>query len=161
MLFVFDLDFTLWNCGETWCDHTQPPYFRDKDKIFDTEGRIITLYPDVRSILETLKNQNVDMAIASRTCAPQWAERLIDLFELNDFFLYKEIYPGSKTAHFKALKQKSGLAFPELYFFDDETRNIQEVAELGVNCMIVQNGLSKSHLIEILSGKNTNRVAAF
>ena len=26
MLLVFDLDFTLWDAGGTWCDQTKPPF---------------------------------------------------------------------------------------------------------------------------------------
>jgi len=30
---VFDLDFTLWNGGGTWCDHLRAPFARRRDKL--------------------------------------------------------------------------------------------------------------------------------
>lgn len=31
-----------------------------------------------------------------------------------------EIYPGSKEPHFQSLRKKTGVAFEEMIFFDDE-----------------------------------------
>jgi magnesium-dependent phosphatase 1 len=150
MMFVFDLDFTLWDCGGTWCDHTKPPYLKKDEIIIDAEGRIITLYKDIRFILETLKNQNVEMAVASRTAAPDWARKLMRLFDIEKFFKYQEIYPGSKVFHFESLHQKTGLRYKEMYFFDDEPRNVEDVQKLGVNCVLIENGIQKKHLIKVL-----------
>jgi magnesium-dependent phosphatase 1 len=158
MLFVFDLDFTLWDCGGTWCDHTLPPYFKKNDKVVDAEKRQISLYQDVQFILETLKNQNVEMAVASRTTAPEWAMQLMKLFDIEKFFKYQEIYPGSKIFHFESLHQKSGFDYSEMYFFDDEMRNIEDVQKLGVNCVYIKEGLRKSHLINALAKKESKKV---
>lgn len=40
-LIVFDLDFTLWNAGGTWCDHTFPPYRKENNRVIDSQGNII------------------------------------------------------------------------------------------------------------------------
>jgi magnesium-dependent phosphatase 1 len=159
MLFVFDLDFTLWDCGGTWCDLTQPPYLKKEDKILDAERRNITLYQDVRFLLETLENQNVEMAVASRTTAPDQARKLMALFDIDKFFQYQEIFPGSKVFHFKNLQQKTGFQYSEMYFFDDELRNIEEVQKMGVHCVLIENGLQKKHLIKILAKSNPEKEA--
>ena len=76
-LFVFDLDFTLWNAGETWCDATNPPYFWEKGKLYDQEDRWIRLYDDVKLILEELRHRNKKIVAASRTYEPKWAQDLL------------------------------------------------------------------------------------
>lgn len=43
---------------------------------------------------------NVPIGVASRTSEIQGAEQLCELFDWNKYFKYKEIYPGSKVAHF-------------------------------------------------------------
>ena len=142
MLAVFDLDFTLWDCGGTWCDHTNPPYYKQNEIIRDRDERSIILYPDVRSILDHLNEQKVLMGVASRTGAPDWADELMRLFNIKKYFEYFEIYPGSKLNHFKSLQEKTGLAYQNMIFFDDEYRNIEEVGRLGVETVFVENGIS-------------------
>jgi magnesium-dependent phosphatase 1 len=152
MLIVFDLDFTLWDCGGTWCDHTLPPYKKLTDNLItDSAGRKIKLYPETIPVLEYLKMHNIHAAVASRTGEPNWARQLLNLFNINQYFEYQEIYPGSKIGHLHSIKKNSGIPFNEMYFFDDEYRNIDEVKALGVNCYFVGNGITASHIGAALS----------
>lgn len=144
MLVVFDLDFTLWDAGGTWCDHTRPPYIRENGYIRDADRRSIYLYPDVRSILDTLSRKEIPMAVASRTHSPDIARKLMNMFGIKDYFQYEEIYPGSKLQHFEALQNKSRVPYRDMFFFDDEQRNIQDVGSLGVQSVLVNSGMSWS-----------------
>ncbi len=148
MLFVFDLDFTLWDAGGTWCDHTDPPYTRLNGHILDGEGRRIILYPEVRDILKELKRRKITLALASRTNSPVIARRLLNLFGIGDYFTYLQIYPGRKTRHFQSLRKESGIPYENMYFFDDEQRNILEVEPLGVRSCLVIDGLSWQEILE-------------
>lgn len=142
MLVVFDLDFTLWDCDGTWCDHTQPPYVIKNGKVYDDDGSLMHLYGDVKIILEDLSSSNIDVAVASRTTEPGWANNLLRLFDLDKYFAYKEIYPSSKVKHFNELAKKSKIPFGQMLFFDDELRNIEEVGSLGVETVYVRNGIN-------------------
>jgi magnesium-dependent phosphatase 1 len=150
MLLVFDLDFTLWDAGGTWCDHTDPPYTKVNGHIRDALGRQIHLYPDVRTILETLSGKHIPMAVASRTHSPGTAHRLMDLFGIRDFFSYEEIYPGSKLVHFRSLQKRTGISYGKMVFFDDEHRNIAEVGRLGVKAIPVHSGLNWADIQTII-----------
>ena len=141
-LFVFDLDFTLWDCGDTWCDHSIPPYFKEERGIFDSSGNEMIIYPDVVHILEELFHCGATIAVASRTSQPDWALELMRLHEIDPYFHFREIYPGSKITHFRNLKEKAGFPYERMVFFEDEYRNIKEVSTLGVNCIQVRDGLS-------------------
>lgn len=146
-LVVFDLDFTLWDCGGLWIDCTTHPFRLDPDGVvIDGSGRRFRLYDDVEEILEQLDGFGVPMALASRTGRPDWAEELLDLWNLKDRFSYREIYPDSKISHFRNLSADSGIPLKEMIFFDDEERNIVEVSALGVQCHLVSNGLSTRYL---------------
>ena len=141
-LIVFDLDFTLWNAGGTWCDHTFPPYTRVNGHITDSEGSKIVLYPDVPDILQTLHSQNYLMGLASRTGQPTWAKQLLELFQIDHYFNYKEIYPGSKIEHFNQLHHLTNIPYEHMVFFDDEMRNIHDVSSLGVHAVFVEDGVN-------------------
>ena len=141
-LFVFDLDFTLWDCGGTWCDHSMPPFRRMKHQIFDSCNTEMKLYPDVIHILEELFHSGAALAIASRTSESEWADDLLEITGIFPYFHHKEVYPGSKIQHFKALHEKTGFPYERMIFFDDEPRNIHEVSTLGVNCVLVNEGIN-------------------
>jgi magnesium-dependent phosphatase 1 len=145
-LFVFDLDFTLWNAGNTWCDHLTPPFSKQHSKVVDANGNVVRLYPDVREILKYLDKKMATLAVASRTFEPSWAKRLMHLLDIRKHFHHEEIYPSSKTQHFNALKKSTGLKFSEMIFFDDEHRNIKDVERLGVLAIYVPNGLGWKEL---------------
>ncbi len=139
-LFVFDLDFTIWDAGGTWCDCTYPPYQLNDDHIQDGDGRQIKLYRDVLEILNHLDQNNKLISAASRTNAPDIAYKLMSMFEIRDYFDHPQIYPGSKIRHFEILQKKFGIPYHEMVFFDDEYRNIHEVSALGVSCEYLENG---------------------
>jgi magnesium-dependent phosphatase 1 len=64
------------------------------------------------------------------------ARRAADAFEGG-----LEMYPGSKIAHFKAIQKRTGVAYEDMLFFDDEPRN-RETESLGVTMWLVRDGVS-------------------
>jgi len=152
-LFVFDLDFTLWNAGETWCDATTPPYFWKNGKLYDQNNRWIRLYDDVKLILEELRRRNKIIVAASRTYEPDWAQELLHLFDIDKYFDRKEIYPSSKVLHFKRIRNYFEISYKEMVFFDDELRNIEEVRRLGVKTVFIRNGISFNDVEALLQFK--------
>ena len=141
-LVVFDLDFTLWDAGGTWCDHLSPPFKVSSKGVSDARGKIVNLYPDAMEIFQVIEDNNIPMGIASRTEEPEWARRLLELLGIRDKFKYEEIFPGSKVTHFNNLNEKSGIEFSKMIFFDDEPRNTIEVGDLGVHCSLIRSGIN-------------------
>ena len=60
-------------------------------------------------------------------------------------FDYLEMYPGSKTNHFKKIQKSSGVPYEEMLFFDDESRN-RNVEDLGVVMQLVRDGVTRSEV---------------
>ena len=156
-LIVFDLDYTLWDCGGTWCDCMTPPFRQSESGPIDSYERIVTLYDGVIDALDWCDDNGVTMALASRTGEPDWARQLISMLGISDRFKYKEIFPSTKVVHFKNLQRDSGVEFKDMLFFDDEMRNIREVGEMGVTSIFVENGLSYSLFEEGLAKWQKNR----
>ncbi|XP_005091247.1 magnesium-dependent phosphatase 1 [Aplysia californica] len=140
-LIVFDLDYTLW---PFWVDtHVSPPFkMGSNGKVYDADKQHVKYYPDVPDILRKLHQEDFKLGIASRTSATHEANDLTRLFNWDQFFHYRQIYPGCKITHFKKLHNQSGIPYEDMIFFDDEHRNIVDVSSLGVTCMFVPDGVS-------------------
>jgi magnesium-dependent phosphatase 1 len=146
-LIVFDLDYTLW---PFWVDtHVDPPFhMAPNGKVYDCNNKHITHYEDVPNILKRLHGEGFKLGIASRTGALHEACDLTRLFNWDQFFHFRHIFPGSKIAHFKKLHAESGIAYEDMLFFDDEHRNIVDVFTLGVTCKLVPDGVSEKSFKE-------------
>jgi len=138
-LAVFDLDYTLW---PFWVDtHVTPPFFKKGSKIVDAHGKTIKHYPEVPEVFKFLKTEGIPIAAASRTGEIDGANQLIDLFGWEQYFEYKEIYPGCKINHFEVFKRQTGIPYNSMIFFDDEERNIRDLSKADVHCVFVRNGV--------------------
>ncbi|CAK4034046.1 magnesium-dependent phosphatase-1 [Lecanosticta acicola] len=154
-MIVFDLDYTLW---PFWVDtHISSPLKPDPAVpglvVLDRYREPCAFYNDIPSILHNIKSRNITLSAASRTSAPELARSMLSLLRIPSpenptaisLFDHLEIYPGSKTTHFKKLHEKSGVAYEEMLFFDDESRN-RNVEELGVVMQLVRDGVSRKEI---------------
>lgn len=51
-------------------------------------------------MLEILYKEGYTLGVASRTSEIKGAIQLINLFDWDKYFTYKQIFPGKKTTHF-------------------------------------------------------------
>lgn len=157
-MMVFDLDYTLW---PLWVDTHVSGSLRSKDglTVQDSSGQSYGFYNDVAGILVAIKQRDMVLGAASRTCAPDIARKMLSLLRVPNqsqdegnearsaigLFDHLEIFPGSKTTHFRSLQKKSHLGYEEMLFFDDESRN-RNVEELGVVMQLVRNGVTREEV---------------
>ncbi|CAH8622300.1 unnamed protein product [Schistosoma rodhaini] len=142
-------DFTLW---PLWCDtHVYPPFIQKNNTVYDSSERRVDVYSDAQVILRMIKESSkIKLGCASRTSAISVARQLLQALNWSDLFDYTEIYPGSKTAHFKRFHELSGIDYADMLFFDDETRNIHDISKLGVQCHLVEHGITLNLLKDAL-----------
>lgn len=150
---VFDLDYTLW---PFWIDtHASPPLKPNGNHsaCTDRNNERFAFYSDIPHILAALRKANITVGVASRTCAPDLAEKLLRLLHVKDengetkkaieMFDHLEIFPGNKQTHFAKLEKTSRVGYEQMLFFDDESRN-RNVEELGVTMYLVRDGVTKN-----------------
>ncbi|WFD26911.1 protein-tyrosine-phosphatase [Malassezia nana] len=131
-LVVFDLDYTLWPVcmyeliGKLWVDtHVDPPLQRRAGALNEVVDR---------GILFELKRRNVQVAAASRTCAPRVARQALQGLWIASTPDEKPVSVGcSKVAHFEQLAQATGIDYVDMLFYDDEHRNADVQKKLGVH----------------------------
>ncbi|KAM3489692.1 hypothetical protein MY3957_007035 [Beauveria namnaoensis] len=161
-LIVFDLDYTLW---PYWVDtHVTPPLKANAahTAATDRHGEDFAFYQDVPLILQLLPRvagsasttAPIKLGVASRTSAVGIAWDLLKMLHLpavdgqqkarragDAFDAGTEIYPGSKIRHFETLQKRTGIAYEDMLFFDDESRNM-ETEKLGVTMRLIRDGLT-------------------
>jgi magnesium-dependent phosphatase 1 len=131
------------------------PFRRDANgRVWDAAGTEIKLMGASRSILTTLSTESkfagVQVAYVSRTEYPEWAVPCLKTFMIDetsersmfDVSSYHEIYPGCKRRHFKQIKEKSGISFAEMLFFDNEFGNIRDCSNIGIVSIYTPNGMT-------------------
>ncbi|KAL5118896.1 hypothetical protein ACEQ8H_003219 [Pleosporales sp. CAS-2024a] len=154
-MMVFDLDYTLW---PFWVDtHVTGPLKATEGglKVKDRYGEGYGFYSDVGGILEALKSKAILIGVASRTSAPDLGREMLKLLKIPnasvssgraiDYFDHMQIYPGSKTTHFTRIHRESGIAYDDMLFFDDESRN-KNVETLGVVMQLVRDGITRDEV---------------
>ena len=101
-----------------------------------------------------VRDQNIKLGVASRTETPDLARQMLTYLHIQtaasdstnsptalSMFDYLEMYSGSKTNHFKQIHKRSGVAYKDILFFDDEPRN-SNVEDLGVTMQLVRGGVT-------------------
>ncbi|KAK4134656.1 magnesium-dependent phosphatase-1 [Trichocladium antarcticum] len=157
-LIVLDLDYTLW---PFYSDiHPSPPLrllpgsAAPPTTVADRNGEHFALYPDAPAILRLVASLPATrLAVASKSPVGDLCRELLKLLRLSAglggapkrafdaFDAGLEIYEGSKMRHFEVLAKRTGIAFADMLFFDDERPNL-EVEKLGVTMRLVRDGLT-------------------
>ena len=78
------------------------------------------------------------MAIASRTNAYEDALQLLEFYEWKDYFDSIQMYSYSKVRHITHICKEFGIDNKQdVLFFDDETRNTEDVDRLGATAYLL------------------------
>ena len=121
---IFDLDNTLW--PYTADTEFEKPFSNNTDgEVIDAEGAIMELLPDVVKILESLRVDNVLIAVASKTWSKDQYMTLLELFNIREFFIQFEMFCGHKHIHVGNIVKAQDLAFEDVLFFDDQAKTVQ------------------------------------
>lgn len=117
-------------------------------------------FADIYQIFKHLHESNIRIAFATRTKYPTGALQLIDKLQFHHFVQHIEISSGSKVYHFNRIRNESGVSFDEMMFFDDEERNIVDIAPLGVHSVLVspETGVTKTVFHQELEKYSINKM---
>ena len=67
---------------------------------------------------------------------------------------HHEVYPGTKTTHFERIHRRTGIAYEDMVFFDNEYRNVRDVQRLGVTCVYTPEGFRRKYFKEAMHRLN-------
>ncbi|GMF38783.1 unnamed protein product [Phytophthora lilii] len=160
-LMVFDLDFTMWFPAMDELHGERITKDPTTGVVTDAVGQQVHFYGEIEAVLSVLKTdpqfRHTKIGVASRTEEVETAKTCLGLMDvvlrgedgvvaakkpLGDLADFVTVFPGSKTTHFKQLKEQTGFAFEDMLFNDDDMENIHDVSALGVVCSHCPDGLT-------------------
>mmetsp|Transcript_18213 Transcript_18213/g.33057 ORF Transcript_18213/g.33057 Transcript_18213/m.33057 type:complete len:182 (-) Transcript_18213:79-624(-) len=151
---VFDLDACCWSpeMYQLWGGGSPFTYDAETNSCTDRAGVVCRLFEAIPTAWSLVADSpNSRLAIASRCDEPKWADEILRKFKIaNGLTMMEavddnlvEIYKSSKKVHLTAIRDKSGVAFSDMLFFDDDPANIRDVSELGVCSILTPNGVDE------------------
>ncbi|CAE7231172.1 MDP1 [Symbiodinium pilosum] len=155
-LVVFDLDACCWY-PEMYMIRRGAPFSATADPtvLKTAGGQAVRLLGNVANIWKEVHRSpafaNTRVGVASRCDEPDWGRECLRKFMVEDGVSMWDVAEGghlveiafsSKREHFKRLAAKTGVAFEDMLFFDDDPSNIQDVSRLGVTCIETPDGVT-------------------
>ena len=157
------------SCSTQWLC-SGPPFRVEGTSVFCSDGERMALMGDSTEILRTLATDpsyaDTRVVYVSRTDHDDWAQELLGLQvvegtegkTMRDISTEPElnqIYPDRKTVHFGRIHAASGVAYRDMLFFDNEQRNVRDVAGLGVTSVHTPDGMTSALWKEGLASWNS------
>lgn len=135
----FDLDGTIWNCmfntgKEDGAYQLLPPFKRLSEReVKDINGNICILQEGVVGVLKFLTEQNINLAVVSRSYNTRWtfaaqpAVMLLKMFDIYQYFRYSMVikYNITKSEYVKP-KGKT-------LFIDDDDRQVDAMIAANIS----------------------------
>lgn len=167
---IFDLDGCLWSPEMYEILFFQggrgSPFSRDPSdplNLLTSGNGPVYLLADIRSVFQhTCTNpvfQSIKFGISSRTDEPNWARELLRKFVIplnagegidGECINLESIFNGpiviskeEKVDHFRRIAKECDIDFSDILFFDNEYRNCESVARLGVSVVYCPQGVTK------------------
>ncbi|XP_053208868.1 magnesium-dependent phosphatase 1-like [Panonychus citri] len=135
-LALIDLDYTLWPWGIDQFKMV-PPYMKKDNSVYDAKGVKMEPFPEAEKALNLIKDHGIELAAVSRSYYYHGGPILLFYYGWDKLFSHQEVFPARKTRHATNLHETTGIPYSEMILFDDEKRNIDDLAPLGVNCIEV------------------------
>jgi len=151
---AFDLDATLWYPEMYQLRGGGAPFKKNLDgTLTDKSGTTCYMMGNTAEIIHELKTdpkwKDTKLAYCSCTDKPVWADECMLKFDVGDGITLesavdiKEIFKSKKTAHFRNINKKTGIAFADMIFYDNEEHNCKTVKSLGVHCVYTPCGMTE------------------
>lgn len=166
---IFDLDGLIWTPEMYEINFFQngrgSPFSvnpNDPLNLLTCGRRPVSLLGDSRSIFRDLfideRFQDVKVGISSRTDEPEWARELLTKFPIpltdeginGECITLETVVSGpieiakdEKVDHFARIAKSCNIDFEDILFFDNEYRNCQSVAQLGVSVVYCPDGITR------------------
>ena len=151
---AFDLDGTIWDPDMYMLWGGGSPFkVVSNEELRDRSNQKVRLLGISGKILDDIATlpewKDTIASWVSCTDEPRWADECMRKFKtpggvpLVDRVQEQCIYKANKQSHFQDLRERTGIEFSEMLFFDNESGNIRSVSRLGVCSVYCPDGMTE------------------
>ncbi|XP_054290389.1 uncharacterized protein LOC129005505 isoform X1 [Macrosteles quadrilineatus] len=113
---------------------------RNKDEIKDRMGKVYALYNDTRPVLSDLFDKWYPVGGLVISTDPEKIETIMNLYDIDRFFRFFEVFPktpGCKVKHLKRMSERLQVDLNEILYFDSDEYQLDEVKSLDITVIRV------------------------
>ncbi|XP_046674164.1 magnesium-dependent phosphatase 1-like [Homalodisca vitripennis] len=152
-LVVFNVDEIIWPYK---VDEVMTPPLKAsnmKYQIKDRMGKVFELSPDAGRILEELFHRWYSVGGLVQSTDVGKIEEIMNLFDIDKFFKYFEVFPklpGSKIKHLTRISERAKVPLEDVLYFDSNKEDLEEMRNLGITSVYVdpKEGITYKHATE-------------
>ncbi len=140
IIFAFELDNTLWECGEERHDTLEGPFEKKSvidGLIKDRSGKKLYPYPEIKTILSQIKDSEYSIVFMATTGNPRCTQELMKITEIDHFPDITIFSEESKIDQVKKLITDTSSVPEDIIYFDSSRENTHQVKPMGINTFLI------------------------
>ena len=140
IVFAFELDNTLWECGGERHDKLESPFEKKSvisGLIKDKRGKKLYPYPGIKTILSQIKDSGYTIVFMATTEKPECTRQLLKITEIDHFPDISLFNKDNKKDQINKLMADTGSKPEDIIYFDSSRENTHQVKPIGVNTFLI------------------------
>jgi magnesium-dependent phosphatase-1 len=137
IIFIFELDFTLWDCDKVKHYMLKPPFKKKMNSIVDVNDKKITPYPEIFTILEQIKEANYGIVLTAKTRIPEHTREFVKLAGLSGYPDITIFNDDTKKDQLASLMTLTDIPPSKIIYFDSNPYNIEQVKPFGIHTFLI------------------------
>ncbi|MFW5820160.1 MAG: magnesium-dependent phosphatase-1 [Bacteroidota bacterium] len=140
IIFAFELDNTLWECGKERHDKLEEPFEKKSvisGLIKDKSGKTLYPYPEIKTILSQIKDCDYTIVFMATTGNPQCTKKLMEITEIDHFPDFTIFSEESKANQINKLLNDTDSDAESIVYFDTSRENAHQARSMGVNTFLI------------------------
>lgn len=158
VVFVFELDNTLWDSRGVKHDNLEGPYTRQSllsGLVKDSKGKKLYPYPEVKTVLQQIQDSDYSIAFISHTDFPERTEELLEITDMERYSDLCVFNNKSRKEQMEILMAKMGCMPEDIIYFDSSRDNIRQLKHLDLNSFLIPD-VGLTHDTFIVAMKNVS-----
>lgn len=139
VFFLFELDFTLWDCGDIPHSRLHLPLQKNMHMVKDQAGKLVNASQDIFRIMDELKEAGYGIGYLASSPIPECTEKLLSYLGLEPYPDKVIFTDQNRKDQFKAFMEETGATADKMIYFDSSRENVEIAKSLNIISFLIPN----------------------